>query len=185
MPKFLRQTTTGRIYNYTDALALRSDMVAHPPLSSQAVAGGEHAVKIIDIEYDETHYFVDQGSVPQFNKLIQEHSELKKQNRRLKDDLDGRDMQPSTAAIPEPEAAPQETEQPDAPLPDGPEVMTEEKKAELIYAAIETLVKEGDVSKFTDAGAPKVQQVEMVCDFNISSAERDIAWENFKAAQTK
>lgn len=179
MPKFLRQTSTGRIYPWTKPLFLRPDMVPHPPVSTQALVDPDSKIKLIDIEYDDVHYLVEKKSVPQFNVLMQEHSDLVKENAKLKFELSER---PKPSAITAPEAEePEETEESETPPP---EEMIEEKRDELIYNAIEAMVKEGDVSKFAASGLPRVQEIEMICDFNITSDERNAAWEKFKAAQT-
>ena len=170
----LRQTTTGRIYNYSKALAARSDMVPHPPIVENhgLAEPGKAGAKLIEIEYNRVKYLIGNDSVPDFNKLVNEVEDLKLENLKLADDLSKRPK-------PEPPLTRESVEKKDEKPEVSPEnaVLGADNRMEAIVEAIGLLVESGDKNHFASNGMPKVQAIQEVTDFDITAKERDEAWE--------
>jgi hypothetical protein len=57
------------------------------------------------------------------------------------------------------------------------EATAEDTRGADILAAVSTVVEEGIPANFGKDGTPKVKAVEKVLGYDISAAERDVAWE--------
>lgn len=55
-------------------------------------------------------------------------------------------------------------------------------RAVLIAAAIEQIVEKNDSDDFTGSGVPTTKSIEAIVKFDLSAAERDAAWDAYKAA---
>jgi hypothetical protein len=176
----LKQTTTGRIYNFSKTLAKRSDMVPWPPITKETglAEPGEGGVKLIEIEYDRKKYLVADGSVDAFNRLVAEHSDLKVANSKLAEQIHktpryvDENMQPITRDSVEgdhPDTTEAETEQSE-------EAPADVNRMDSIVAAIGMLVESGDKNHFAANKMPKIQAIQEVTEFDITGKERDEAW---------
>lgn len=173
----LRQTTTGRVYNYSKALAMRSDMTPWPPITKNLglAEPGKEGAKLISIEYEGIQYSIGNESVPDFNKLVNDHADLKLENLKLADDLSKRpkpltrDEVESTKTEPDTNEEAAEEKQP----------LGSKERMEAIVTAIGILKESGDINHFAANGFPKVQAIQEVTDFDISAKERDKAWKIF------
>lgn len=181
--KLLKQVSTGRIYPWTKILSDRPDMIDWPPVAKNMglAEPGADGTPVLEIEYARVKYLVSQPSVNDFNKLVNEHSDLLAENERLKKELSEKpkydpvekteppltresvEGNQGNVAEPDPEAV--ETSEPD-----------DANRMELIVAGIEELVKSGDKEHFAASGMPKVQAIQDVCGFDITAEERNDAW---------
>lgn len=175
--KQLRQATTGRIFTWTPTLAKRHDMSPWPPITTGGLIEPDSKVQLIGLEYSGITYKVAKDSVDDFNALASQVENQKTETEQLKNEIAKLKFgRIPDSAQPEPpvETQPEETEPLDMTN------VSEQERLSLIVEAIGKLVEMEDNKKhFSRNGLPKVQAIEMICDFDISALERTDAWEMF------
>ena len=62
-----------------------------------------------------------------------------------------------------------------------PTLLTDDKRHELLVAAIGRLVV-GEAEHWTSAGKPRVDALEEMVEFDVTSAQRDTAWAAYRSA---
>jgi len=175
-PRQLKQTTTGRIFPYTETLRRRPDMIEWPQKITAGITEPGQQTQIVQLKYGNRTFMIDKDSVDNLNALISENERLKFEMNQMKAKRP-KDVVPEST--PNPRTAPEQQSPPGETSV--PEQLTPEQRIAKIEEAIELMVEAGDQDNFAQSGLPKVQAIEGLCGLSITAAERDKAWEMSQA----
>jgi hypothetical protein len=156
-------------------------MAPHPPVTTAGLLEpGKKRPVIVAIDYDGKTYHVAKESATDFSDLAAQHQDTMIENKKLVTETltQKRYFKENFDPANDPQA-PVEAEVATAE-PGIDEPLTPDQQKAKVSEAVTMLVGNNNPDSFTSSGAPKVQAIEDLCGFAITSVDRDDAWEAYQ-----